>query len=209
MSNNNMLTKRILSGIVIIIIGLALVFAGGWIYTIGLGVILAVAVWEYAHLFEIGNYAPAKITLTIGTFLIALSGQFSDPNYSLGAFSLVILAIIIHHVITYHNHLDTAGFDLAISLGGVAYIAFIGLFLVKLRFLPEGLFWLLQCLLPAGLSDVGAFAIGSLFGRHKIAPQLSPNKTVEGYLGGVATLRTGRRIGRLCAAPIQPHIQQL
>lgn len=182
-----MLAKRIISGAVIIAIGLALVFAGGWVYAAGLGAILAIAAWEYARLFEKGGYAPAKIMLALGTFLIALSGKSGEAPLTDAALGLVILAIIIYHVATYNDHQSTAALDLTISLGGVAFIAFIGIFLIKLRFLPQGMFWLLQCLLPAGLSDVGAFAVGSLFGSHKIAPQLSPNKTVEGYLGGVFT----------------------
>ena len=52
MNNSNMLVKRILSGIVIIVIGLALTYAGGWIYAAGLGIILAIAAWEYARLFR-------------------------------------------------------------------------------------------------------------------------------------------------------------
>jgi phosphatidate cytidylyltransferase len=187
MKNNNMLGKRILSGAVIVVIGLALVFAGGWVYAAGLGVILAIAAWEYAHLFEKGDYKPAKHTLTLGTFLIALSSKFNDPTYCFAALSLVTLAIIIYHVVTYAQHQRTAALDLAISLGGVIFIAFTGLFLEKLRFLPEGEFWLFQCILPAGISDIGAFFIGIRFGKHKIAPQLSPNKTIEGYLGGVVT----------------------
>jgi phosphatidate cytidylyltransferase len=72
-------------------------------------------------------------------------------------------------------------------LAGVAFIAYIGLFLIKLRFLPDGLFWIIQCILPAGISDVGAFFIGSALGNHKIAPDISPKKSVEGYFGGVLT----------------------
>lgn len=187
MKNNNILGSRILSGAVIIVLGLVLIYAGGWIYTAGLGVILSIAIWEYVRLFEKGGYAPAKTILIAGTFLIALSGQFADPAYSLAAFSLVVIAIMVFHTATFNRHPATAAIDLAASLGGVAYIAFSGLFLVRLRFLPAGLFWLLQCILPAGISDIGAFGIGSLWGKHKIAPQLSPNKTFEGYLGGVAT----------------------
>jgi phosphatidate cytidylyltransferase len=205
MNNSNMLVKRILSGIVIIVIGLALTYAGGWIYAAGLGIILAIAAWEYARLFETGGYAPAKLILTLGTFAIALSGKFLNSIHSEIAFGLVILAIILNHILTYGRHQDTAAFDLSISLGGVVFIAFLGLFLVRLRFLPNGMFWLFQCLLPAGLSDVGAFGVGMLFGKHKIAPTLSPHKTIEGYLGGVATavligLGTGLVLGRYNSA---------
>ncbi len=185
--SNNMLSKRIISGLVIGVISLALILPGGWVFTVGVACILAMAAWEFAGLFETGGYAPAKIILTAGTFLTALASQFNNPLYSQTAFGLVILSMAFYHVLTYSKHQQTAGIDLAASLAGVAFIAFTGQYLIRLRFLPEGLFWLLQCILPAGLSDVGAFFIGSLFGRHKIAPQLSPNKSVEGYFGGVFT----------------------
>lgn len=187
MNDNNMLVKRTLSGIVIIAIGLALIFAGGWVYAVGLGVILAIAAWEYARLFETGGYAPAKWILTLGTFAIALSGKLLNSLYSEAAFGLVILAILLNAVISYGKHQGSAAFDLSINLGGLVFISYLGIYLAKMRFLPDGMFWLFQCLLPAGLSDVGAFAIGMLFGKHKIAPKLSPNKSIEGYLGGLLT----------------------
>lgn len=187
MPNNNMLSKRIVSGLVIIVLALALIMLGGWVFTIGVAAILAMAVWEFACLFETGGYAPAKIILAAGTFVTALCAQFNDHLYTQAAFGLFILAIAFYHVLTYSQHQQSAGIDLAASLAGVAFIAFTGQFLIQLRFLPEGLFWLLQCILPAGISDVGAFFIGSTLGRHKIAPQLSPNKSWEGYFGGVFT----------------------
>ena len=182
-----MLAKRTGSAVIIILICCALLFAGGWVYTIGLALILAMATWEFAGLFEKGNYAPAKILISSGTFLIALTGGIDNSLVTQGIIALVILSIIGYHTITYKNHQDTAAFDLAISLAGIMFIAFIGYYLVKLRFLPDGLFWVIQCVAPAGISDVGAFFIGSAIGRHKIAPDLSPKKTVEGYIGGVFT----------------------
>jgi phosphatidate cytidylyltransferase len=193
-----MLGKRTISGLVIVVISLALVLAGGWVFTIGVAVILAIAVWEFATIFKKGGYSPAKLTLVAGTFLTALCGKFDDDLIFQAAFGLVILAIAFHHVITYNQHQKTAGLDLAISLAGLAFIAFTGSYLVRLRFLPEGLFWLVQCVIPAGISDVGAYFVGSLFGRHKIAPELSPKKSVEGYFGGVFTsVLLGYAIGLL------------
>jgi CDP-diglyceride synthetase len=60
MKNNNILGSRILSGAVIIALGLVLIYAGGWIYTAGLGVFLSIAIWEYVRLFEKGGYPPLK-----------------------------------------------------------------------------------------------------------------------------------------------------
>jgi phosphatidate cytidylyltransferase len=51
---------------------------------------------------------------------------------------------------------------------------------------------------PAGISDIGAYFFGSLFGRRKLASALSPNKTIEGYLGGLLTsMITGYTAGAI------------
>lgn len=196
-----MLAKRSSSAIVIIILCLALLFTGGWFYTVGLAVILAIAAWEFAGIFEKGGYAPAKLMMAAGTFCIALTGKSSNPLHTQSVFSLVLIVIIIYHVVAYPKKHETAALDMAIGLAGIFFIAYMGIFLVRLRFLPDGLFWVIQCIAPAGLSDVGAFFIGSTFGKHKIARELSPNKTIEGFFGGVFTsLVIGYGIGLLLAS---------
>jgi len=204
-----MLAKRTISAIVIIIICLALIIIGGWFFTIGVAAILAAAAWEYARIFEKGGYFPAKIILTVGTFLCAITGKLDDPLLNLLAFNLTILTIILYHVMTYKEHQSTAAFDLAASLAGVAFIAYIGLYLIKLRFLPNGLLWIIQCILPAGISDVGAFIIGSTLGSHKIAPELSPKKTVEGYIGGVLTSALVGTLAGLVFSTWNPNFSSL
>lgn len=182
-----MLVKRTLSAIVIISLCLGLVFAGGWIYTVGVAIILGIGAWEFTSLFMRGGYAPARTVLTLGTFLTALSGQSEQILLHQTVFIFLIISLTIFHIINFSKHRKTAGVDFAISLAGVAFIPFMGFFLIRLRFLPDGLFWIIQCILPAGLSDIGAFFIGNLLGKHKIAPEISPNKTIEGYAGGVLT----------------------
>ena len=194
----NMLGKRIISAVVIIIICLILLFSGGWIYTAGIALVLAIAAWEFAGIFEKGGFTPAKTLLTIGTFCIALTGRTELSHLTVSAFSLIMFTLITYHVFTYSKHQDTAAIDLAIGLADLLFIAYMGIFIIRLRFLPEGLFWVIQCIAPAGISDIGAFFIGSALGQHKIAPELSPNKTIEGYLGGVLTSAvTGYALGSL------------
>jgi phosphatidate cytidylyltransferase len=182
-----MLAERTASAVVIFALCLGLVLSGGWIYAIGLAGILSIAAWEFATIAQKGGYAPAKIIFTACTFLYALSCQFDNFRVSLSVFSLSVLVNIIYHIVTYKDHRQTAALDLSISLAGMAFIAFMGGFLVRLRYLPDGLFWVILCILPAGISDVGAYFIGNAFGKHKIIPQLSPNKSWEGYFGGVFT----------------------
>ena len=67
----------------------------------------------------------------------------------------------------------------------VAYVGLLGTFLVQIRWLPHAVVPLAALIATAKGSDVGAYTLGRLAGRHKLWPRLSPNKTVEGAVGGL------------------------
>lgn len=82
--------------------------------------------------------------------------------------------------------------DMTVALESVAgtmlivlYIGLLTAFIVAIRFLPHGLWCLLTWLAVTKCSDIGGYLAGMAFGRHKMAPLLSPGKTVEGLLGGL------------------------
>ncbi len=193
-----MLAKRAASAVVIIFFGLLLAYAGGWLFIIGASIILSLAVWEYVSMFRRGGYSPALFIVIAGTIIMAFASRFENPEYLLLAVSISILSVIGWHIFTYSNHPQTSGVDLAASLSALIFIAFLGSYVVRLRFLPDGFYWVLIAIAPAGISDIGAFLIGSAIGRHKLAPALSPGKTTEGYLGGVLTAAiTGYAVGAI------------
>jgi phosphatidate cytidylyltransferase len=75
---------------------------------------------------------------------------------------------------------------------GAAYVGFLFPFFALLRNSPNGTYLLLLVILLAVVSDSGAYFIGRFIGRTKLAPSVSPNKTVEGAVGGlVATVVAG------------------
>lgn len=69
-------------------------------------------------------------------------------------------------------------------LVAVAYPGVLGAHFVLLRLLPEGQTWLVVLLASTFATDTGAYAVGRLFGKHKLAPSISPGKTREGAVGG-------------------------
>ncbi len=70
-------------------------------------------------------------------------------------------------------------------VGAVLYTAVPGAHLILARNLIDGREWLVVLLAIAFATDTGAYAVGRLLGRHRLAPTISPNKTVEGALGGL------------------------
>lgn len=197
----NMLAKRTISAILISMVVLVLAIAGGWIYTIGVALILTIASWEYTQMFFHGGYAPARISISASTLLCTIASYYTGFEPFMVVFSFCIFLVITYHIATYEKEHQTAGIDLAASLSALVFIAFLGSFLVRLRFLQDGLFWVITAVAPAGASDIAAYLIGNRFGRHKLAPKLSPGKTVEGYLAGIiAAALTGFASGSLAAA---------
>jgi len=180
-----MLVKRTISALIIFIIGLSLIFSGGWIYTVGVTVILACAAWEFIDLFIKGGYHPNPYLLVLGTVGIMFSAYLDKPVFTSFVYACTIFSILLFTILNYERYEKTAAFDFTIEMAAVLFITFLGSYLIKIRFLPNGSFWIMISIIPASIGDIGAYFAGSLFGKHKLAPKLSPNKTIEGYIGGV------------------------
>ena len=180
-----MLAKRVLVVVILLPIGLALIYLGGWAYTGMVALILGLAAWEYARLFRAGGYQPATYLIVAASVLLPLARgwvAFSLDGLILGGFVLVSMA---YHVFAYERGRDQAATDFAITIAGGVYLGFVGSYLVSLRNLPEGLWWVLLTLPSVWLADSGAYFIGRSFGRHKMSKRVSPKKSWEGYFGGI------------------------
>lgn len=77
-------------------------------------------------------------------------------------------------------------YGISLTLFGLLYISWFLSFTLKLRFLPGGAMWVAYLISVTKSADIGAYAIGSLFGRHPLVPHISPKKSVEGLFGGLA-----------------------
>jgi phosphatidate cytidylyltransferase len=182
---SSMLAKRVLVAVILLPIGLALIFLGGWAYTVFIALVLGLAAVEFARLFRLGGYQPSTILVVGMAALLAL------VRYKLGfaldglIVSMFILLSMVRHLVAYERGRDQAATDFAITIAGGMYLGFIGAYLVSLRNLPEGMWWVLLALPAVWLADSGAYFIGRSFGRHKMSKRLSPKKSWEGYFGGI------------------------
>jgi phosphatidate cytidylyltransferase len=187
-----MLTKRLLVVIIGLPILIALIVLGGWLFTLVMTAILGLAAWEYWRLFTRGGYAPSRIVLIGGVILLAVSRDFLGFQYADLAAAVLILVAMAVHVFGYSRHTTTAAIDFCITLAGLFYLGWLGSYFFSLRSLPDGQWWFLVALPAVWFADAGAFSFGRRFGRHRMAPLVSPKKTWEGYIGGivVATIAT-------------------
>jgi phosphatidate cytidylyltransferase len=180
-----MLAKRTLVVVILLPIGLALIWLGGWAYTAMIALILGLAAWEFVQLFRTGGLQPAAALIIGGTLALVIGRALDGFISSIWILSLVVLLGMAYHLVAYERGRDQAGTDFGISMAGVLYFGWIGAYLVSLRQLPEGVWWVLLALPIVWLADSGAYFVGRSLGKHKLSPRLSPKKTWEGYFGGV------------------------
>lgn len=137
---------------------------------------------EYAQLVELSS-AYRRILLVMGVAVAPVAALSVEGTYLLAPLLLIVATLQPLLFGTIAGGVR----QLAFAALGWGYIAwFLGHVLLVREHLPGGPGILLAMGLAVALSDVGAFVFGKSFGRHKLTPRLSPNKTVEGVIGNFA-----------------------
>jgi phosphatidate cytidylyltransferase len=179
------LRTRIIVGLLLLPIGVIATLIGGIPFYALVSVVLSLTAWEYVTMFRAGGYAPAGVLIVLGVLALAAGRVWDDFQSAPVLLSVLVLAALVYHIIAYERGVEKAGTDYGITLAGILYIGWIGAYLISIRKLPAGEWWLLLALPIIWGADVGAYFVGSRLGRHKLSARISPRKTWEGYLGGI------------------------
>ncbi len=173
--------KRTLWGIAAAFVFAAVLFSGGILFHLSVMAIAILGLVEYFNMVERLGRKPYE-GLTIGATLLFLSSLYFFEFRPLvlvtfiGLFLLFIVAIPIYY------SRGRSFVDGAVSIFGFMYVSIPSGIFITLRQMD-----LIHALLIVGytwINDSFAFFAGKLFGRHKLAPSISPGKTWEGFVGG-------------------------
>jgi len=147
------------------------------------------ATQELIGLFRAGGHNPLGWAIYVGTLLPVLATCLPIPRPACGLAAGLLVAII-GEMIRYKKP-GTTITNLSLAAFSILYVGGLLSFLVQLRLLPgdgssqNGMLALISLFFVVKVSDTGQYACGKLFGKHKLAPRLSPGKTWEGTLGGI------------------------
>lgn len=180
-----MLWQRILVIIVLLPVGLAAIWFGGWFYIAVILAFMGLAAWEYTRLFHSGGYRPAEVIVIGGSLALVVGRAIDGFGSAPWIISFLVLCTMAWHLLAYERGRDQSAVDFAITLGGFMYIGWIGAYFVSLRDLPQGVWWVFLVLAAVWAADSSAYSIGIRWGRRRLAPRLSPKKSWEGYWAGV------------------------
>jgi phosphatidate cytidylyltransferase len=178
-----MLTRIIIAAIISPVVVL-LVFAKNPYYFIGLSLLfLTLALNEMYSMLENKKMKAYKITGNlISLALYALVILKMEPAWYFACMGLFMMTILAQVVFSKDEKNLIKVFYTAAP---VLYITILGTFGIFLRVLPDGSWFIFLLLLLTIVYDAGAYFTGTAFGKHKLIPELSPGKTIEGCAGGL------------------------
>ena len=199
--------QRSISSIGVVIVGLVPAFLGGPIWAIVLTVLFTIGAYEYQSLARrmSPHVRPFDLVLVPGFGLVAVLD--GGAQALLGIVGLALALPFIEA--TFRSNLQGTFTDWALSAGGSLYLGIPLFAAITLRdsagtidsgwlddladwsslgwdAAPRGLAWLLTIILITWLTDTGAYVLGRTLGKHQLVPAVSPKKTVEGLIGGLA-----------------------
>ena len=180
-----MMLKRIISAVVLISIITGVIFFEK-LCALVVTLFIIGGLYEYFVMLEKKGINIYKyFGIGMGT-IIPLSIMFRfelTKNWELLFIVLVLFFLILMQFKRRDNHGVIV--DISTTLFGILYVSWFFSFLIKIRYLPAGLGYLAGLLLITKLGDIGAYLVGSKWGRRPLMPRISPKKTLEGAIGGL------------------------
>ncbi|MDR6224203.1 phosphatidate cytidylyltransferase [Desmospora profundinema] len=181
--------QRIVTGVLGGGLFLAVLAVGGWPYALMVTVLATIGYVEFCRMKGIRWSRPQAWAGFATLWLILLTGLSEQAYLPIGGIlehpTNILAGMILFFLwmVASRNHF-TIG-ELAYLFLGSLYIGYGFSYMIQARLITDGLAWSLLAVLVTFASDTGAYFIGKRLGNRKLWPSISPNKTVEGSLGGI------------------------
>jgi phosphatidate cytidylyltransferase len=173
--------NRVLVAIPAVAFAVLIIWQGGWVFAAGVGLLAVICVHELSIMLD--RARPLRLAAMLGVLGMVVAGTAGDERQVLFALCATVPVTFLLAVLAPQRERVTASISatmlIIVWIGlGVAHAAL-------LRGLDHGGALVVMILLGTFVGDTFAYFGGRAFGRHKLAPTISPNKTVEGLVFGV------------------------
>ena len=184
---------RIISAIIMIVLGGVLIYFGGIYLGAAVFICSVIGLFEFYRAFKGKGYKPVQIIGYLYTLLIPMAA-YLKLEHALDipvagtnlfpVFQLLVMLVLLTLTVVAHNKVSPM--DCAVTLMGAFYVPFLFSFFVLIRNMEDdGLALFIIGILGAVAADTVALITGLLWGKKKLIPAISPKKTVAGSIGSV------------------------
>lgn len=184
---------RIISALIgVPVLLLLLLVAPEIVATVVYGVLLAIGSYEFLYRTGLVRRVRMVVYSAIAAFMLSIWSYYG------GITSFLMLGLIVYFMLLYSevmmDHVKVSIEEVGLCVLGGFLIPYLLSALIRILVSSDGRYFILVPFTVAFLSDAGAYFVGIRFGKHKLAPVVSPNKTVEGVLGGLGFSLVGMLI---------------
>lgn len=177
-----MLNQRVISALVAVPLLVFFIVMGGYVFKAGVLFLICKAVLEYSKAYEKTDSNVITPIIIIGALFNILIVSNDKTSYMFPLIILVTLCSMAAPIfLKRYNVLSSA-----VTITGYIYIAVFFSILILIRDIPGGNKYIWMVFIIAFCGDTMAYYTGRLFGKRKLCPDVSPKKTVEGFIGGIA-----------------------
>lgn len=179
-----MLKQRIFTALALVAVLLLALFAANPVYwQIFIGVAISLGFYEWLRFCKLDSIVEKVISL-IGFFAfssVLLAGYLS-PQIVVPVVCLLWLALLVFTLFDTLSFFHAKWIKLVV---GLLTLSSAGWLIIEFKQLDNGPIWVIYFFLSVVAADIGAYFSGKRFGKTKLAPSISPGKTVEGFVGGI------------------------
>ena len=177
-----MFKERLISGVIVLAIAVAAILLGGYVLFFFTAAVSLIGLFEFyrAQKMEKSMTAIAGYCGWAVLYVLLFFGISGAAAMGMAAGTIFIMSV---YVFTFPRFKAPEVFT---AIAGLAYVALLMSFLYQTRVLADGLYITPLVFISAWGNDTCAYCVGVKFGKHKMFPILSPKKSVEGFVGGIA-----------------------
>ena len=187
-----MKTRIIAAAVLVPVLLLMVLVVDKMIAAVAMGLILAIAAYELLYRTRLVMRPRLVIYASGMAFATAMWSYFESVHAYFLLLLIVYFALLFAEIMMDHVKVRIEMIGLCFVAGLI--IPYMLSAIVRIRAMDEGVLLILTPFILAFLSDSGAYFVGVFFGKHKLAPTISPKKTVEGLFGGFAAAIVGMMI---------------
>jgi phosphatidate cytidylyltransferase len=181
--------KRWVTGLALLPVLIVCVLLGGWVFSLLVGAAVVICLWEFFRIVYPagtgGRVDPFRLAGYLAGILVVAAAHAGRPELIVGVLAANVLAGGLISIGRFAGERRSPEWA-AREVQGVCYIPLLLSFFIMLRALPDGIAWIFVVCAVVFAGDIGALYAGTLWGRHKLSPAISPGKSVEGALAGLA-----------------------
>lgn len=179
-----MFVTRLISGIVLLAVLITAICLSGPVLLIFLLAVSLIGMFELYRASGLWKGRPGLLILVsfAGAVVYYVFVYLNRKDYLLPVLIAALIALLFVYVFTYPAY---SAEDVMDAFFGIAYVAVCLSFIYQTRELEDGMYTVWLIVICSWGCDTMAYVFGRLFGKHKMAPVLSPKKSVEGAVGGV------------------------